>query len=74
MYFGTEKNVKNPFSKCKSNTEIFHLARRIQTEQRNMLNRICISIDNQGLIRLKGNAPQPGIIKIFTQKIFENQT
>lgn len=67
QYYGTPKKVRNPFKNCKSNQEIFNLARRIQTEQKSMLHRICVISNYDGNLRLKGKQPQVGLLKKFTQ-------
>jgi hypothetical protein len=54
IYFGDKKRVKNPFRKCANNKEIFDLHRRILVEKKNIINRILVLVDKDGLLRLRG--------------------
>lgn len=53
--YGTAKSPKNPFQKCKTNKEIFDLHRRILIQQKHILARICLFVDYEGSIRIKGD-------------------
>lgn len=70
LYFGTIKKPKNPFSKCKSANEVFNLNRKILIEKKNLLDRLCMVVNYDGSLRVKGGVPDVGLMKKFCNKFY----
>lgn len=71
-YFGSKKKPKNPFSKCQSPKEIFNLHRRILMDIKQHLNKICILVNYDGSIRLKGSIPNSNLIKPYLNQNYKD--
>lgn len=71
-YFGSKRRPRNPFAKCLSPREIFNLNRRILIELKQTLNKICIIVNYDGSIRVKGNIPSAKELKKHLVRVFKD--
>jgi len=64
QFYGTKKKPRNPFKNCKSNKEIFNLSRRIKIQIKSLLTRICIIVNYDASLRIRGeNVPYSDTLK-----------
>ena len=64
QFYGTNKKPRNPFKNCKTNKDVFNLSRRIKMQIKSFLGRICMIVDYDATLRIKGeNVPYSDTLK-----------
>jgi len=75
-WFGTKKKPKDPFKKCTTNAQLYHLSRKIKAEQNRFLKRLVILCDNTGRVRNEGHEFQiknmNELVKNFNKEFYES--